>query len=186
VRAVADAMLGRLARWLRALGHDVLFDEALHDPDLVRLALREHRLLLTRDRRLCLERGHPDWCLLVDGQRPAAQLRELDRRLPVFGPEWRDRLFTRCMVCNDVLVPAPYRQVRDRLPPDVRSDPRVSVRRVPPLRRVRPRLLGGEPHPPDAAVAGRGGGAIGCRTRKFVVGPATLPPPGEGAETVPI
>jgi uncharacterized protein with PIN domain len=125
VRAVADAMLGRLARWLRALGHDVLFDEALHDPDLVRLATREHRLLLTRDRRLCLERGHPDWCLLVDGQRPAAQLRELDRRLPVFGPEWRDRLFTRCMVCNDVLVPAPYRQVRDRLPPDVRSDPRV-------------------------------------------------------------
>jgi uncharacterized protein with PIN domain len=139
VRAVADAMLGRLARWLRALGHDVLFDEELHDPDLVRLALRERRLLLTRDRRLCLERGHPDWCLLVDGQRPAAQLRELDRRLPVFGPDWRDRLFTRCMVCNDVLVPTPHRQLRDQLPPDVRSDPRVrsaGLRRCAGCRRV--------------------------------------------------
>ncbi|HXX56809.1 MAG TPA: Mut7-C RNAse domain-containing protein [Thermodesulfovibrionales bacterium] len=46
---VADAMLGRLARWLRLLGFDTLYDSRMPDGDLLRIALREGRVLLTRD-----------------------------------------------------------------------------------------------------------------------------------------
>ncbi len=136
---VADAMLGRLARWLRALGHDVVFDETLDDAGLARLARREGRLLLTRDRRLCETRGSPAWCLLIEAERPAAQLREVDRRRGVFGAGWRDRAFTRCMVCNTPLVPASFEAARERLPREVRADPRVrsaGFRRCPECERV--------------------------------------------------
>ncbi len=134
MRLVADAMLGRLARWLRALGHDVIFDETLHDHELATLARGQQRRLLTRDRRLCEDRGRPDWCVLLGADRPAAQLRELDRRLGLFDPDWRDRLFSRCMVCNTPLRRTTYDRVADRLPAGIRDDPRArtaGVRRCP-------------------------------------------------------
>lgn len=136
---VADAMLGRLARWLRALGRDVVFDTDLQDVDLARTARDEGRLLLTRDRRLCTERGSPDWCRLVEARRPRAQLRELDRPLDLFAPGWRSALFTRCMVCNTSLEDVDADAIRHDLPPEVSGDPRVrsvGFRRCPACRRV--------------------------------------------------
>lgn len=125
---IADAMLGRLARWLRALGRDVVCDERLDDDALAHTARVEGRLLLTRDRRLCAERDSGDagaWCLVVEAQKPAAQLRELAGLLGLFGSGWRDRLFTRCMVCNAPLEGAAGEEVTEALPPEVRRDPRV-------------------------------------------------------------
>jgi hypothetical protein len=55
-RFAADAMLGRLARWLRVLGYGHLLRHAsLQDSELVRLADAEDRILLTRDRHLLRE-----------------------------------------------------------------------------------------------------------------------------------
>lgn len=136
---VADAMLGRLARWLRALGRDVVFDTDLQDVDLARTARTEKRLLLTRDRRLCAERGSPDWCRLVEAQRPRAQLIELDRPLDLFAPGWHRALFTRCMVCNTPLEDVDANVIRHDLPRVVRGDPRVrsaGFSRCPACRRV--------------------------------------------------
>ena len=50
MRLVADAMLGRLAKWLRVLGYDTLYWRG-DDAGLVRLAVAEGRLVLTRDTR---------------------------------------------------------------------------------------------------------------------------------------
>ena len=141
MKLIADAMLGRLARWLRALGHDVLYDEALDDAALARRARGEGRLLLTRDRRLCAEQRAPDplRCRVLDAQKPRAQIRELAGPLGLFTPGWRDGLFTRCMVCNTALEPATFDEVEGRLPPDVRPDPRVrsaGFRRCPACGRV--------------------------------------------------
>lgn len=130
-------MLGRLARWLRALGRDVRFDASLDDDMLARIARDEGRLLLTRDRRLG-QRDGIDVCL-VRATKPAGQIRELANRLGLFAAGWRDRLFTRCMVCNAELQAAAYRDVKDGLPPEVRSDPRVrsaGFRRCPRCHRV--------------------------------------------------
>jgi uncharacterized protein with PIN domain len=51
MRFVADAMLGRLAKWLRLVGYDTLYWRG-DDARLVHLALAEKRLLLTRDSHL--------------------------------------------------------------------------------------------------------------------------------------
>jgi len=48
----ADVMLGRLARWLRVLGHDTAYQTDIEDPALVDRAEAEGRVLPTRDRHL--------------------------------------------------------------------------------------------------------------------------------------
>lgn len=133
-------MLGRLARWLRALGRDVVHDEALDDRQLADLARSEGRLLLTRDGRLCAEQQLPAAsCRLVESRKPAAQLRELAGPLGLFRPGWRDGLFTRCLVCNTPLEAADHGDVVDALPAEVRADVRVrsaGLRRCPACQRV--------------------------------------------------
>jgi hypothetical protein len=98
-RFVADAMLGRLARWLRVLGFDTLYDTALHDPALVRIADAEGRVLLTRDR-LLLRELRPARSLEIRHDRPLEQLHAVVEALALDPPV---ELFTRCMVCNTLL-----------------------------------------------------------------------------------
>lgn len=96
---MADAMLERLARWLRALGYDVARAPAADDATLVACAVRERRVLLTRDRGLS-ERCWLDAIAVVEARRPREQLREVIARL---GLHPGARRFTRCLVCNALL-----------------------------------------------------------------------------------
>jgi len=57
MRFIVDAMLGRLARWLRLLGYDTLYYPEIEDRLLLRIAKEEDRVLLTRDTRLAKVRG---------------------------------------------------------------------------------------------------------------------------------
>lgn len=118
-------MLGRLARWLRRLGIDVLWDPAWDDAELERLAAREGRVLLTRDRRLAGRRIARE-ILLIDSERLDAQLRQVFAHLgldPSRRPGPR-----RCARCNDVPVPAAARDLVGRVPPYIlRTARRFSV-----------------------------------------------------------
>ena len=49
MKFVADGMLGKLARWLRMMGHDVIYSVEFNDSELLELAKKEERVLLTRD-----------------------------------------------------------------------------------------------------------------------------------------
>ncbi|MDX1647969.1 MAG: Mut7-C RNAse domain-containing protein [Longimicrobiales bacterium] len=113
-RFMADAMLGRLARWLRTLGYDTAFDPAITDEELVRRGLQERRHILTRDRRLFRE-----WRVagtLLESQKPLTQLREVIRR---FGLQRPRRLFTRCRECNDELDPVTLDALEGEIPDGV-------------------------------------------------------------------
>lgn len=88
MRYVCDAMLGRLARWLRLLGHDTLYADT-GDDELLRLG--ETRRLLTRDVELARRGGVP----VIAADELRTQLLEIAP--PPAEP------FTRCTACNGTL-----------------------------------------------------------------------------------
>ena len=130
-RFLADAMLGRLARWLRVLGYDTAYDALLPDSALVALAGRERRVLLTRDRHL-LRELRPPGAFEVRSDVPLEQLREVIDALALVPPP---ELFTRCLVCNAVLDEVPSGEVAAVVPLASRELP-GPVRRCPECGRV--------------------------------------------------
>lgn len=123
----ADAMLGRLARWLRVLGFDTTYDAALPDPELVRRAAAEDRVLLTRDRHL-LRELRPTAALEIRKDAPLEQLCDVVGALALPAPA---ELFTRCLICNaELSMPLPEAEALGLLPADFRETPGV-VRRCP-------------------------------------------------------
>jgi len=114
-RFVADAHLGALARYLRMLGFDTVYDQRLDDARIAELAARERRVVLSRDRELLKQRAITHGCY-VRATRPLRQLEEIVTRLDLrasFVP------FTRCMDCNAPLTGADEETVAERVPPGV-------------------------------------------------------------------
>ncbi|MGD2069729.1 MAG: Mut7-C RNAse domain-containing protein, partial [Gemmatimonadota bacterium] len=101
-----------LARWLRTLGYDTAYEEHVADADLVRRALAEKRIILTRDRDLVRE-WELEGVVLLQSERPLRQLREVAAALGLQGPR---RLFGRCRLCNEPLVDVARDRVRGRVP----------------------------------------------------------------------
>lgn len=116
-RLICDVMLGRLARWLRALGHDAAYDSGADDRTLVRRAVRERRLLITRDRGIAAAPAGARILLLQANDTPG-QLRET---LAALGAGPRPEPFTRCVVCNARLRRARAGEIEARVPLFVRS-----------------------------------------------------------------
>ena len=115
-RLFADAMLGGMARWLRTLGLDVAYDPALDDPELVELAAREGRVILTRDKKL-VERRLARRHLLIASDQVGEQVRQvLDAFSIRVDP---NRVLSRCLRCNVPLVELPTEQALPRVPPFV-------------------------------------------------------------------
>ncbi len=114
-RFVADVHLGKLARFLRLLGFDTRYGNSLGDAELVRISVRERRILLTRDLGLlkhkALTRAY--WLRATDAEQ---QVREVVAALSLAG---NSRPFTRCMSCNGSLEPVLRAAVTGRVPPRV-------------------------------------------------------------------
>jgi uncharacterized protein with PIN domain len=112
---IADAMLGRLAKSLRTLGYDTEYSPDITDADLKLAALRDGRVLLTRDLEIG-ETSLPVRVLLVESDRVEEQLVQVVDEL---GLEAGPGLFTRCLICNVTVVDVERASVRDRVPPYV-------------------------------------------------------------------
>ncbi len=99
MKFIADAMLGRLAKWLRLLGFDVLYYRDIPDREIVRIAREQERTILTRDTGLLKVKGIGE-PIFVEPDGVFDQLIQLRERLDL-----RDAAPAgRCEVCNRVLV----------------------------------------------------------------------------------
>ena len=110
---ILDVHLGKLARILRMLGFDALYRTDYDDPEIIHIALDEHRIILTRDRRMlfnkCITHGH--WLHSTNAEE---QAREVIERFDLLG---RIRRFLRCPLCNGLLQHADKQYILDRLEP---------------------------------------------------------------------
>ncbi len=114
---ILDVHLGKLARWMRLLGFDTLYENDYDDHEIVAISAREGRFILTCDIRLLMH-GDVRGGRWIRERNPRRQLEEVIGRLSL-----RNRIatFTRCMLCNAPLVPASREDVRNCIPAGVAS-----------------------------------------------------------------
>lgn len=105
-------MLGRLAKWLRIAGFNVLYSNKFSDDELISISNREGRILLSRDTRLLVRKSVKTF-IYLESENTLDQLKQVleqirQARLPA--------LLTRCLSCNEALVEAPRESIQDRVP----------------------------------------------------------------------
>lgn len=116
LRFVADVHLGKLARRLRLLGFDTVYRREATDGELADLAVRENRILLTRDQALLKRRTIRHGCYLRSTGAGEQAVEVLQRFGPAeFAP------FTRCTYCNGALREAAKASIAPQLPPRTRE-----------------------------------------------------------------
>jgi len=104
--------LGRLAKWLRILGLDTTYSKEAKAATLIIEALREERIIITRNHRLPAGRGVR--IVVIEQEKIKAQLAEILEALKI-KPD-PDQMFTRCILCNEELQAIEKEKVKDKVP----------------------------------------------------------------------
>lgn len=129
-RFTADAMLGRLSKWLRVMGYDT-HHQMSHDEEAVLEAIQEGRVFLSC--RAGISDEHPG-IVRVLSHRVGEQLRELVER-KVLSPR-RTEWFQRCLICNVPLRKAAGEISMESVPDYVLHHESSDIRWCPACRRL--------------------------------------------------
>jgi uncharacterized protein with PIN domain len=119
LKFIVDHNVGKLAGWLRMMGYDSLFFTGDDDSFMVRQALAEGRVLLTRDTGIMKRRVIGNGRLravLFKSESPECQMRQLLAEFDLMG---QASPFTLCLECNQPLFERSRDEVKDRVPPYV-------------------------------------------------------------------
>jgi uncharacterized protein with PIN domain len=115
LKFLADGMLGKLTRWLRMLGHDVVYTGSMNDNELILKAKKENRILLTRDVQLyqqAIVKGAE--AFLLESPNQIMNLAQTAKRFKLsleINPE-----LSRCPKCNTKIKPVQKKEVAGKVP----------------------------------------------------------------------
>lgn len=105
-------MLGRLARWLRLIGMDVLYYPDIEDKKLIRIAREQDRTVLTRDTRLIAHKAFNKY-IFITSNNTFDQLHQILGFSNVIHAD----LMARCTVCNGILIKAEEKkEIKEHVP----------------------------------------------------------------------
>jgi uncharacterized protein with PIN domain len=107
---VADSMLGKLARYLRIMGYDTVYQSSYPPRRLSELVM-EGRILLTRNHATAKLYSN---ALFLDSDLVQDQLKAVDSALKLSRDhsDW----FSRCIVCNSALSKSEGDEAREHVP----------------------------------------------------------------------
>jgi uncharacterized protein with PIN domain len=101
------------------MGYDSLFFNGEDDSQMVRQALAEGRVLLTRDTGIMKRRAVTSGrlkAILMESEEPEQQIRQIVAAMDIKS---QSRPFTICLECNQPLTDRKPVEVKDRVPPYV-------------------------------------------------------------------
>ena len=104
--------LGRLAKWLRILGFDARYFKEGNAGSLIIEALREERIILTRNHHLPKSSGVK--IVVLEAEKIKDELSEALKALKI-QPD-SEMMFSRCILCNEKLVDIEKEKIKDRVP----------------------------------------------------------------------
>lgn len=109
---IVDFMLGRLCRWLRLLGENAGYFSGDDKGGIIYRSLKERRIILTRDTSLSRKKAL-DICL-IESDDFRKQLKQVIEKYDIFLND--RRIYTRCILCNNLLKPISKDKVRGKVP----------------------------------------------------------------------
>ncbi len=112
MKFILSRELGRLAKWLRILGYDSKFYQEDSLSTLVITALREERVILTRNSRMSRFPGPR--VVKIDSDFVAQQIKQVILQLKL-KPKSQD-MFSRCTICNVELKETAKPKIKNRVP----------------------------------------------------------------------
>jgi len=112
MKLILTKELGRLAKWLRILGFDAVYFNQDNLSSLVIQALKDERIIITRNQRLSRSPGIK--MILVEGEKIKEQLADVLRKLDIQPSS--EQMFSRCIICNDGLVHIEKEKVKNKVP----------------------------------------------------------------------
>lgn len=108
---ILDVHLGKLSKYIRMFGFDALFDNKYSDKEIINIAEKEKRCVLTRNKSLLmrknLNRGY--W---VRSIYPKNQIREVIKTFDLFNSV---KPFHRCMLCNGLITKVSKDEIKNFL-----------------------------------------------------------------------
>jgi uncharacterized protein with PIN domain len=118
IRFIADANLGRLARYLRMMGFDTMYQNDFEDKQIIECSLKERRIILTRDQGILKHKvvTHGYWI------RNTQVMKQIEEVVLRFDLARHIHAFTRCMICNGTISPVSKASIERHLQNGTKRD----------------------------------------------------------------
>jgi len=115
MKFIVDCMLGKLAKWLKILGFDTVYFSKIEDAELLALAKKEERILLTRDNAL-IQKSRTIKSLFIESEDRNTQVEQV---LNEFNLRREVKPYSRCIECNIELKDIPKKRAKNLVVPFV-------------------------------------------------------------------
>lgn len=135
MKFIVDNNVGKLAKWLRIMGYDALLFNEEDDGKMVKAALAQNRIILTKDRQIMRRRLVTSGrlkAILIEDTDSKAQLRQV---VDALNLDYQFRPFSLCLECNQRLIERDKDTVRGLVPPHV-FDTQHQFMQCPSCRRI--------------------------------------------------
>jgi len=118
MKFIADIMVGKLARYMRMAGYDVMYINNASDDQIIKIARETDRIILTRDSLMLARREFKKGIikyLYIKEDKLENQLDQIKSELKIsLKPN-----LVRCIECNEKLIKVKKEDVKNKVPPYV-------------------------------------------------------------------
>lgn len=114
MKFLCDQMLGTLAKWLRIFGFDTFYaTDDLDDNELIEIAKKENRTLITRDKQLIYNsRRENIKSIEVTEKNIDRQLNQILKEAKIN----KDLFLSRCLLCNSLVRKINKNNIKNKVP----------------------------------------------------------------------
>jgi len=114
MKFLCDQMFGTLAKWLRILGFDTFYsNEGLSDTEILDIAKKENRVLITRDKHLSYNaRRENVKNIFVNEKNLDIQLKTVLKDIKIDEKQ----ILSRCLVCNSLVESIEKEKIKEKVP----------------------------------------------------------------------